>query len=357
MKTARLRGGHSSAGPLLGLLVFAIVPLAVGIGLLAFPFLTVGLVFSGMLIIAFFVPDTRKDAGSGTDPARVEGDRFRASPPRKIPLAARIAVIAGPLGSQIAWFFLVGFVFVFVIMDGPASWSRLFRLTVDQETVTGRVIDVRQLESYELSVPVYQYQIEYEAAGGTHRGSSYTRGRKYGTGDEVPIVFDAGRPERGTIAGARVSELTWWHSAIPLGVVVLLVVGLVGMYRHGLRVAWLLRHGVRTTARRFSAGSGRAADDDPVEDGVATMVTRHAFEVRGGRFLAKRYSPANKKIDDDEVAILYNPRRPKQNVILSEHLAETMATSRSTATLMVQCAAGPLSLIGIYLLLRGGELL
>ncbi len=319
--------------------------------LLAFPFLTVGLVFSGLLLAALVMPNTPDDDDEAQPGPAAE--LIARPPPRAVPFAARLAVMAGPLGSQIAWFFLVGFVFIFVIMDGPASWARLFRSQDDEQTVTGRVTDVRKLDSRELSVPVYQYLIDYEFAGRSYQSGSFTRGRKYSEGEEVPIVVSADRPDRGAIVGARPSELTWWHSAIPLGVVLLLVLGLLGMYRHGVHVAWLLRHGVAATARRGEAAHQTRHEDEQ----VPSMTTRHQFSVQGASYRARRYSPGQRSRGPDEVTVLYDPRRPKRNVLLSSQLEGTIATSRSAAGLLVHCVIAPLALLGMYVLLRGAELL
>ena len=81
--------------------------------MLAFPFVCTGIGFSLLLICvvveALFIQ--RVEGATGV-PSRVTGQR---DPPRSI-----------PWHTQVAWLFVVAFVFVFLLLDGPACWGRLF---------------------------------------------------------------------------------------------------------------------------------------------------------------------------------------------------------------------------------------
>jgi hypothetical protein len=357
--------------------------------LLAFPFLCVGTTFS--LVIAIFVTavvgkpsldvQTAAQRGWGSPPS---------PPPRKVSLLQRAAVLAGPLGSQVALPFLVGFTFVFAILDGPNQYRQLIWPETRDGEAQGSVTSVRQLPHRELHHSVYEYEVAYEVDGTRYTTTGATWGQEYDRGDEVTVMFPTDRPEKGVIAGARQSQFAWWHGAIPLAVVVLLALGLTGMYAHNFRVMRLLACGEVAQAKWAlpHASGGVAADDDPTKTGyeVPTAETQYQFEVHGVAYAAHSFGPAprgavlrskvdppgkspnrkrrrkgapNQNLDRSSPAsqppatpptapVLYNRQRPRRNVLLHGHLDDVVRGQLSRAHMILCCAPAPMAAIAIW---------
>lgn len=369
--------------------------------LLAFPFLFVGCMFTFIVLRAFIQvrkargresptpphPDataTGRQKAAARDAARqapqesaARGIEAPGPPPRRVSWPAAATVLAGPVGSQVAWPFLVGFLYVFIILDGPASYARLFKPRADKATATGRITDARELPQAELHVPVWQFTFEFQVGDMDHSGLSFTRGQRYKEGDAVAVAFNPAAPADASIAGTRSSSLTWWHSLIPLGVVALLGLGLLGMIRHHLRVLWLLRYGQVTSAARQRAPAG----EPPKASEYASMLSDYRFGVDGRSYRAKTYAPTAGKRHANApggaatrhdaapdrgggaprhgpapgpVTVLYYPRKPAHNVILDRELMELAYGQHSRGARLVDCAAAPLCIFAIVVLWRMG---
>ncbi len=323
--------------------------------ILAFPFVCTGLGFWLVLTRSFAGALLVKRTEQRGDSAST--DLIGASPPRSISWHTSFAVLAGPSGAQVAWLFVVGFTLVFVIFDGPRCYARLFNFWTVDGQVEGLVTDVSQLESEELGVALFQNLFEYKVGGQVFDGQSYTRGKNYGVGDAVPVTYDMANPHQGRITGTRQSEFTWWHGAVPLGILFLLVLGLAGMYRHNLRALVLLRGGVVGVGRRLQ--SQIVAERG--EGDIASIQSPYYFEVGPRHYRAKWYGSGNAKrrrrksrdgADRDQVDVLYHPRKPKKNVILDGGLAEILMGNRTILDNFSHAAAGPLAMTAILLLLR-----
>ncbi|MCP4248614.1 MAG: DUF3592 domain-containing protein [bacterium] len=331
--------------------------------LLAFPFTCVGLGFGLALAITFIGGRRSVKTESSAEPSELTSRP--GAPPRDLPWLTRAVVLAGPASSQMAWLFVVGFIYVFIILDGPASYARLFDLWPAETTAVGRVTDARELDEREMYVSIYQYTIQYEVDGQAYTSDSYTRGKRYEEGDEVAVTYDPAIPDEGTIAGTRPSNFTWWHSAIPLGVLLLLAVGLVGMYVHNLRVLGLLRRGQVTRARWQEPPPSDPEDrEDPGQ--IASMFSDFHFEIAGRSYRAKKYSPGTKfrrrpsaSAPDpaDELVVLYNADKPAHNIILNGALADLIDGCRSVWDHLLHCIPGPLVVVVLVVLLRGAELI
>jgi len=315
--------------------------------LLAFPFVVVGLLFFLLFLAALLLPDRKADVASHHE--RVHGLLRDKHPPRSFSIATRMAVLAGPASSQLAWLFLVGFIFVFVIMDGPAQWMQLLDIDRDQLTVTGVVDDVRTVDASELGMQVYQYLIVYEIDGEEFEVPNFMRGRRYAEGDAIPIRVDPNAPEKGVLLGARSGELSWWHSAIPLGVILLLVFGLTSMFLLSRRVLRLLRIGMLAEAQPLR-GHLNAQGGDAQH---ATMRSNFSFEIDGNHYPALRFSSSEKLKQNQSAVVLFDPKNPARNVVLGNELCNTIASAETWSGWMQQCAVGPLALVALGILYWG----
>lgn len=342
--------------------------------MLAYPFICTGMGFWLVLVGAF-------TGRSKDEPCELHPD-VRAliarpgPPPRRIPWRTRAAILAGPPGSQYAWMFLVGFGYLFVLMDGPAAYARLFDSTANKKRVFGRVTDVIATQSREMYATLYENRIAYEIDGRKYTSGSFTRGRPYDQGEEVPILFHPDQPEKGVIEGARASEMAWWISAIPLGIVLLLLLGLFFMYRHSFRVLRLLRHGQVARARWKEPPKSTDADAGAGGDQIQTLLSEYHFEAAGRTYRAIMHSPGKRRrhrrsdatehadsseatgppLADDEALVLYNPRNPKRNVLLTGPLAEQLRAWVTPGDHVMQCISAPLAILAIVVLLYGAEL-
>jgi hypothetical protein len=280
--------------------------------------------------------------------------------------------------------FVVGFTFVFTILDGPNQYKQLICPEQRDGQAAGTVTAVRQLDARELYETLYEYDVAYEVDADRYATTSVTRGRQYDKGDSVDVTFPSGQPAKGVIADARESSFQWWHGAIPLGVLALLALGMVGMYCHNLRVVRLLARGEAAQARwveQHVAGAiDAAADPTKTGDEVPTAETNYRFEVLGFEYAAHSYGPApsqdrrakrraarkrkarrgadaqrsdsHEPVRDaaGEVTVLYDPRRPRRNVLLAGYLADVMHGRLSLGDMLLNCAPAPLAAAAIWLL-------
>jgi hypothetical protein len=318
--------------------------------MLAFPFVCTGIGFTLMLlrvtVEAVFMNRVEETTGV---PNTVTGQR---DPPRSIPWHTQFAVLSGPRGSQVAWLFVVACTFVFILLDGPACWARLFDVIPADVRVEGKITDVNELDSREFQITVYQNFFEYEVDERKYTGDSYTRGRRFNVDETVEIECDSDDPANGTISGARPSEFSWWHSAVPLGVLVLLVFGLACMYKQNIRALWLMRTGLLARARRLQ---GHTASEQ-IEEQYATQASPFYFEHEQGYVQAKWYSPPNSRNRkwfraNKTIRVLYSPKKPKNNVILDEDLVRVTAGTRTALDNLSSSYAAPMGILAIVVLL------
>jgi len=348
------------------------------LALLAYPFLCVGLGF-GLRVLRFFAasfdPIDRKRAtavraskrqskgrrttdgqviSAHTEDAVASHARLRepGPPPRKLGWLNSAVVLSGPLNAQIAWIFVVGFSFIFVAMEGPAVYAELLGPRRDEAQVRGRVTRVHAIKQHELHETVFEYEVAYEVEGKSYTAKSFTRGKPYARGAVVPVVYDPRDPSTAGISGARRWEIPWWASAIPLTVLILLALGLTGMYVHNYRALQLLRSGEVAHAmwwQPFGAPMTNGVDSNP----PGGALSHYHFDVAGSVHTAKHYGPGSAKKDAAEVVVLYNAASPNRNVILDEHLASLTGSggSPSAFSRVLDCVNGPLAIGAIAVLL------
>jgi hypothetical protein len=250
---------------------------------------------------------------------------------------------------QFAWLFVVGFNYVFVaFFDGPAAFGELFDSKRGAARTTGQITHVQPLSQQELEETVYEYEFTYKVDGIAHAATSYTRGRQYKERDSVSVEYDPANPTSAGIAGARRQNLTWWYSAIPLGVLVLLTLGLIGMYWHSYRTLRVLRTGAVGKATRRAQVVGGAED---FVTAVAAL-SPYEFYVGGCNYRARHYCPDSGKQDSTEVIVIYDPTSPRRNVIFDEHFGGLLGFGATTSLLsrVLDCISGPLAVIAVILL-------
>jgi hypothetical protein len=272
-------------------------------------------------------------------------------PPRKLGWLNSAAVLSGPANLQLVWLFVIGFSYLFfAFFDGPAAFAELLNLHRDTETTTGRVTDVRSLNQKELDELVYEYEFSFEVKGITHAAKSFTRGRHYKAGDSVSVEYDRADPASAGISGARRQNLPWWYSAVPLGVLVLLAPGLVGMYWHSYRTLRALQSGVvGKAARKQPAGEFDGAADFMT---AVAALSPHEFHAGGRNYRARHFNPYSGTQDPIDVIVLYDPMMPERNVILDEHLSGLVASGPppSVFSRVLDCVNAPLAIIALILL-------
>jgi len=275
--------------------------------LLGFPFLFVGCAF-------YFSEISRRMTSPSpvTDIDEAGSESLDLpSPPRRVGLGKTLAFALGaPVVGQLAWAFLVGFLFVFRILEGPAMLLDL--VPSDTIQVEGEITRVAGLETYEFEQQVYGYEFQFESNGEMYTGESYERGSNHRVGDRVAIVVDPENPDSAHIAGSRQREVPLWVALIFGAPVPLLAFGIVAGYVFNFRSVALLRNGVLTTAVREDGPSPLGEGD---ENAPYANLPKFVFDAGGvtHRVDPRSHVPAS----EDEVTVLYNPRNPKRNIGLN----------------------------------------
>jgi hypothetical protein len=234
-------------------------------------------------------------------------------PPRHIPLGKALAfVLATPPMVHVAWAFLVGFVFVFRILEGPA----MIRDWLPSQTIQieGTITRVDPLKAFEFKEQVVEYQFQFELDGTRYAGKSHRRGIHHGVGDRVEIVVDPERTDSAYIAGTRRREMPAWGAAIPGAVVLLLAFGIVAGYVFNLWSLALLRHGAIAKAVRDDTAFSTDASN---EVGSVAETSSYLFEIDGRKYAVDPRSRPSSNAED--VLVLYDPARPHRNLGLSDH--------------------------------------
>lgn len=314
--------------------------------LLSFPFLAAGVCLSFLLLSWLFglpkgEPRQRNvDRGWGDQPA---------DPPRAVSLLERVVLMAGPPNAQMAWPFLVGFAFVFIIFDGPSQFHELFQGQPLDGAAMGTVVNVRRLDQREWSIPLYEFDVKYEIDGRNYRSTSVKRGRQHQEGDQVSLVYASEQPEAARLEGARAASFTWWYGLVPLIVVALLAFGLLLMYWNNWQTTRLLKHGQTAMARRIAASIPVLDPNAKITVAsireLAKAMTHYTFDADGQSVIAvskevnvrkKRGEPA-----EAEVSVLYRALRPTFNVLYEGHLKDMMTGRISFLGKLLYCLPGP----------------
>ncbi|HMP58700.1 MAG TPA: DUF3592 domain-containing protein [Gemmatales bacterium] len=325
--------------------------------LLAFPFLFPSSCFAVLVVMLLLCGLV----GKPTPPpgARDWGDK-PGPPPRSVAPLQGLAVLCGPLGSQLAWLFLVGFVFVFVILDGPTVYLRFVQPDELTARTRGVIKSVETLPERESYVYLHQYDIAYEVEGQSLRATSVTRGRQHELGEEVDLAYDPAQPATARLVDGRISSFVWWHSLIPLCIVVLLALGLVGMYWRNWNTLRLLRRGSVGEARLKECAKEPPASTEqterPGEPPLVESLTALEFEVPGGPVRVYAYEPISKRELRKQAAwpVIYDPRRPERNVLYHGHLRDLLGGREPWPGLLLCCLPAPGSLGALYLLFTVG---
>lgn len=298
--------------------------------LLAFPlFLIAG---------AFLLAAVNRGLASGSDARSVDGVQLANSlgplgdGPRRLTPSVTFAILFRlPTSIQLGWAFFVGFAFCFYVLGGPTAVGDLW--PSHEKRVKGEVVKVAGLEQWEFMRQVYEYTFRYELAGTTSTGKSHAAGRRYNVGDPVEILIDPSRPDASRIADTRRQSVSWWVLAIPLGVLLLLPVGIIGNCIFNFRVLYFVRNGLIATATRYTqretptSATGAPAQASP---------SKYIFQVDGQTYTVDRRSWVSGR--SETVPVLYSPENPLCNVGLD---------GRRSAMLLGAASPWPLCLIGV----------
>lgn len=223
---------------------------------------------------------------------------------RRLTLGVRLALLFHAPGRvQMGWAFFVGFAILFFMLGGPTAVVDL-RPSKEQRVI-GQVIKVEGLDHWQFTRQVYEYTFRYEREGRTRTGKAHTAGRRHNVGDSVEILVNPDRADAARIAGTRRQPVSWWVLAIPLGVLLLLPVGIIGNYIFNFRILNLARHGLITTATRQVDGeSPRSANAPPVPT--------FRFQVDEQMYTVDRRSWVSGHAET--IRVLYSPENPSRNV-------------------------------------------
>ncbi|QDV41877.1 hypothetical protein Enr13x_17200 [Stieleria neptunia] len=224
-------------------------------------------------------------------------------PPRNLTWPQRVALLRPPTETLLAWAFLVGFVIIFKMLEGPEHVRDL--MVRDEVTVEGSVTAIEQAPAQESRRQLYELSFQYEYADQLREGVSYTFDGGYDVDDPVTVVVDPGEPSRARIAETRQRLTPVWILLFPGGVIALLVPGIVTSYLSRFRYWGLARHGEAAGAILVDAG----------RSDVANPLTKHEFTANGSTYLVNPRSAIS--ADQLYCTVLYRRGAPHHNVGLS----------------------------------------
>jgi hypothetical protein len=306
-----------------------------------------------VIAAAFLLGAAKRVLASGSDAHGTDAKRTPQCPetgsdaPSRLRPGVLLALLfTTPKQVQFAWAFFMGFAIVFTVMEGPAALRDLW--PSEEKRVEGEITRVEGLDQREFGRRVYEYEFRYELDGRMRTGKSHTVKQRYNVGDRVDIVLDPGRPDAATIADTRRRNMSWWVLAIPLGVLLLLSVGIVGNYAFNIRTLSLARKGLFATAARRPPG--QVVDpNDPAA--VRAAVSKYEFQVGEQTYLVDHRSWATG--DAKTIPVLFAPKNPARNVGLDDRRWAMLVGVTSPWPLCVAGMIVPLACIAALVWLWG----
>jgi hypothetical protein len=238
---------------------------------------------------------------------------YLADPPRRVPWTVIAAAMPGLIGSIGALFFLFGMVFV-VIFAGDIHPLDEVRLGSSTATAMATVTDVRETNSTENDVTVYEYRFTFRAKNEAEiDGKSYSTGRIWSTGERVPVTYLPDKPGVAQLQDTRHTQFPGWVGLIigifPLIGGVMLLVGAL----NGWRQIRLLRTGRLAYARWINVTpTNMSINDQPV--------MKYAFEFQaedGQAYQGNSKSLPKAQLGDEaNEPVLYWPTKPDHSMLL-----------------------------------------
>jgi hypothetical protein len=234
-----------------------------------------------------------------------------AAPPRSVPLSLRVLNFFNG-AAQLGWA-VFGFGMLFFWIFGAQADFSFATFHVDGET-RGRVTRVEDTAASENESRVRAHHYEYSVAGRTLTGVSYATGGGASEGQEVPVEYDEGTPERSRIAGMRRKLFGPWAAFVvifpAIGAAILYFATTSGVHRNHL-----LREGILTTGKFVS----REPTNVTVNKRRVWEVTFEFTDRNGQRHEAKARSTDTSRLQDDaREPLLYDPNDPEKAYVLDE---------------------------------------
>jgi hypothetical protein len=234
-----------------------------------------------------------------------------AAPPRGVPLSLRVVNFFN-VAAQIGWL-VFGFGMLFFWIFGAQADFSFVTFHVDG-TTRGHVTRVDDTGASENKRTVRALHYEYSVAGRTLNGTSYATGGGASVGEEVPVEYDEGTPERSRIAGMRRTMFGPWAAVVTI----FPAIGFVILYfatRSGIRRNRLLREGILTTGVLIR----REPTNVTVNDRRVWALTFEFTDRNGQRREATaRVSDTSRLEDEGHEPLLYDPNDPDKACLLDE---------------------------------------
>lgn len=272
--------------------------------LLSTPFLTiaVALLFS----VGWSVSHSR-----AVERTKLTNGSLIPPPPRRVSFGQKMALVQATKQTLVAWAFLVGFVIVFRMLEGPDHFREYFPRS--ESKVDGEITSVERAPAFEGRQSLYEFSFRYEFADRQHDGASYSTATNFSVGDSVDVIVNPDRPERAWIVGMRRRIVPTWVLAFPVGVIALLLLGIVGSYLASVRSLYLARIGAVAQGELVDAG----------RSDVQNPVTKHEFVVAGETYRVDLRSALSPTLE--RCYVLYDPVAPTHNRGLTIEQAELLA--------------------------------
>lgn len=235
-------------------------------------------------------------------------------PPRPLVPAVSVAVLFGSFLTQ-AGCFVSAFGMLFLLIFVPMTdLSSVIHFRGPLPKVQGQVISVEETNAEENERDIYAIEYQYRLRDQTYEGTSFTSAVNYAPGMPVTVEYVAKQPQRSRIQGLR---------AAPFGAFILLfllifpIIGLLMAlypFLQGLKALPLLKDGLLTQAQlHHEERTGSRINDRPV------YLMTFAFQARhDGRIyeVSTRTHEPERLRDQQDEAVLYNPKNPAQAVLL-----------------------------------------
>ena len=201
-----------------------------------------------------------------------------------------------------------------VIFAGDIHPLDEVRLGSSTATAMATVTDVRDTNSTENDVTVYEYRFTFRAKDETEvTGRSYSTGRIWAKGERVPVTYLPDKPGVAQLQDTRHTEFPWWV-ALLVGIFpfiggVMLLAGALG----GWRQIRLLRMGRLAYARWINVTpTNMSVNDQPV--------MKYAFEFQaedGQTYQGNSKSLPKAQLGDEaNEPVLYWPTKPDRSMLL-----------------------------------------
>jgi hypothetical protein len=201
-----------------------------------------------------------------------------------------------------------------VIFSGDVRPLDEVRLGSATTTATATVTEVNETNSTENDEPVYEYRFTFRTKNETDvKGTSYSTGRIYTTGERVPVTYLPDKPSVAQLQDTRHTEFPWWTILLAgifpfIGGVMLLAGALTGW-----RQIRLLALGRLTYARWINVTpTNTSVNDQPV--------MKYAFEFQaedGQTYQGNSKSLPKAQLGDEaNEPVLYLPAHPDRSMLL-----------------------------------------